>query len=313
MQLPEAFTGRVRAVFGNEGIIFLENLEETICSYVRKWSLEPEVPVGNLSYNYVLFVRRQDGTPAVFKAGVPGKDSRREILATESYRGNGCAALIRSVPEDGVQLLERIRPGAMLSTVSDEAEAARAFCGVWKRLRRPLPATTEFPSVASMWEEASRSYRRMHPVGGPVPEEKIRLAGSCFAAVEASCAGRGLLHGDLHHQNILLNDRGGWTAIDPHGYSGDPAYDLAPFLYNELEHKPVEELLALRTGILLDELQMSRKRLLQAALAMTVMSACWHAEEENLDAIRLHNRITDWYEMQLKTEDGHGQSSDGLQ
>ncbi len=34
-----------------------------------------------------------------------------------------------------------------------------------------------------------------------------------------------LIHGDLHGRIILRADRGPWLAVDPKGYSGDPAYD----------------------------------------------------------------------------------------
>ena len=39
-----------------------------------------------------------------------------------------------------------------------------------------------------------------------------------------------MLHGDLHHDNVLTADREPWLAIDPHGVLGDPekraAYEL---------------------------------------------------------------------------------------
>jgi streptomycin 6-kinase len=42
------------------------------------------------------------------------------------------------------------------------------------------------------------------------------------------------LHGDLHHDNIIGGERGGWIAIDPQGVLGDPAYDVANVFGNPL-------------------------------------------------------------------------------
>jgi hypothetical protein len=42
------------------------------------------------------------------------------------------------------------------------------------------------------------------------------------------------LHGDLHHENILL-DRGHWRPIDPKGLRGDPAFEAVAFLRNALD------------------------------------------------------------------------------
>ena len=39
-----------------------------------------------------------------------------------------------------------------------------------------------------------------------------------------------LIHGDLHHRNILSADREPWLAVDPKGLIGDPAYDAVTFL-----------------------------------------------------------------------------------
>ena len=42
-----------------------------------------------------------------------------------------------------------------------------------------------------------------------------------------------LLHGDLHHENILKNENGGYTVIDPKGVIGDPVFDLSRFILDE--------------------------------------------------------------------------------
>lgn len=42
-----------------------------------------------------------------------------------------------------------------------------------------------------------------------------------------------LLHGDLHHDNVLKGERG-WCVIDPKGVVGDPAYELANAFRNPL-------------------------------------------------------------------------------
>lgn len=295
---PQEFRERMLAVFGQAGRTYLEGLGETVFRYTREWGLTVQGPAPILSYNYVLFVTCADGTEAVLKISVPTEDSRNEILATTAYGGDGCARLLRAVPEDGVQLIERLSPGVMLRTVRDERKAAEQFCGVWRRIRRPLPDGAEIRSVGRMGLEAFAKYRASHPGGGPVPVQHVALAEECFRWLDEH--GRTeLLHGDLHHQNILLDEERGWMAIDPHGYAGDPACDLAPYLYNELEGKPLEETLALRTSIMLARLPVGRERLFRACIAMTVLSACWNAEEGNLPGIRLQNRMTDWHRSQL--------------
>lgn len=46
---------------------------------------------------------------------------------------------------------------------------------------------------------------------------------------------RTLLHGDLHHDNILLNANGDYSMIDPKGIVGPRIFDLPRFIMNELD------------------------------------------------------------------------------
>ena len=56
-----------------------------------------------------------------------------------------------------------------------------------------------------------------------------------------------LLHGDLHHYNILAAERQPWLAIDPKGVVGDPVYETGVFLYNRLTDELYpDEMLAIR-------------------------------------------------------------------
>ena len=41
-----------------------------------------------------------------------------------------------------------------------------------------------------------------------------------------------VLHGDLHHWNILRSEREPYLVIDPKGYFGDPGYEVGAFLAN---------------------------------------------------------------------------------
>lgn len=93
-----------------------------------------------------------------------------------------------------------------------------------------------------------------------------------------------VLHGDLHHDNILLSDDRGWLAIDPKGLYGDRAFDFANILCNP------NKALALEDGRLLHHLKIisqetgiETSRMLEWVIAWTGLSAIW-MEEDYLDA-----------------------------
>ena len=74
-----------------------------------------------------------------------------------------------------------------------------------------------------------------------------------------------LLHGDLHHDNILSAERAPWLAIDPKGLVGEPAYETGAWLRNshpELLNSPhPARTLARRIDQLAAELNSERARI----------------------------------------------------
>ena len=92
-----------------------------------------------------------------------------------------------------------------------------------------------------------------------------------------------LLHGDLHHDNILAAQRAPWLAIDPKGLLGEPAYETAAFLSNPLprilQDSDPRRLLTRRIAILSDELDIERQRIRDWAIAQGVLAAWWDVED----------------------------------
>jgi streptomycin 6-kinase len=111
----------------------------------------------------------------------------------------------------------------------------------------------------------------------------VEKAERLLEELQASSPRNALLHGDLHHDNILSDAEDGWVAIDPKGVTGDPAYEAARF-----QHNPVPGFLSVdaphavarrRADILSSILEGDRSRLLAWAFFDTVLSACWSIEE----------------------------------
>jgi streptomycin 6-kinase len=92
-----------------------------------------------------------------------------------------------------------------------------------------------------------------------------------------------LLHGDLHHENILASDRDGWLAIDPQGVIGEPAYEAGAFLRNPmpsfLDRPKLEEVLARRIQLFSETLGLDPIRLRGWGFAQAVLAAVWSIED----------------------------------
>ncbi len=94
-----------------------------------------------------------------------------------------------------------------------------------------------------------------------------------------------MLHGDLHHDNILSAERQPWLAIDPKGVVGEPAYEVGALLRNlwEDRHRLANprRMLESRVYQLAEELDIARSRVRGWGVAQAVLSAWWCIEDND--------------------------------
>ena len=89
-----------------------------------------------------------------------------------------------------------------------------------------------------------------------------------------------VLHGDIHHGNILDFGERGWLAIDPKGLSGERGFDYANLFCNpDPETAAAPGRLARRAAIVADAAGLERERLLRWILAYAGLSAAWMLED----------------------------------
>jgi len=284
--LPARFTQTVSGTWGEQGGQWLSALPVLLEDCARRWSLTLSPPFPNLTFNYVAPASRADGTEAVLKVGVPNKELRTQAAALRAFGGRGSVRLLESDADAGVLLLERLRPGAVLTTLADEAhddEATRVAASVMRGLWCPAPPGHDFPTVAD-WGRSFASLRARSGGGtGPLPTAQVEEAESLFAELLASSGPPVLLHGDLHHDNILSASRQPWLAIDPKGVVGEPAYEVGALLRNlwpeRHAHQDPRRLLERRAHRLAEELGMDRARVRGWAVAQAVLSAVWSVED----------------------------------
>jgi streptomycin 6-kinase len=281
LDLPEDFVRTVTLTFDG-GAEWLRCLPELLAECEQRWDLKLGPPF-NLSYNYAAPAVRADGTEVVLKAGVPHKELNTELLALQIYDGRSCARLLDSDAEKGILLLERLKPGAMLITEPDDEKATAIAAGVMRNLWRPVPAQNPFPTVEKWAEGMVRLRIHFNGGTGPIPSHLVEQAERLFAELLPSQAAPVLLHGDLHHFNILSAEREPWLAIDPKGIVGEPAYEIGAWMRNPLSEilqvpNPAR-VLARRLDLFAAEWNLDRARLRGWTIAQAVLSAWWGIED----------------------------------
>ena len=229
--------------------------------------------------NFVASARRADGTGCVLKVSPHIRETRSEIAALTIFDGVGAARLLEAEPDLGALLLERINPGSMLAGIStqDDDAATRVAVDVLRTLWRPAESAAGLMPLES-WCAAYARNRDVLSHGAPgFPAELFRRADALRGELLASPDLPVVLHGDLHHFNILRSDRAGWLAIDPKGLAGDRCFDVCQFLRNP---EPVGvSVNRRRLDIFCAELDLDPQRARQWCLVHAVLDACWSFED----------------------------------
>lgn len=286
--IPDSLVRTRTELHGSAGADWARQLPALLADCERKWSLKIGSPFLRLSYNYAAPALRADGVDVVVKVCFPDREFRTEVEALRLYAGRGAVELLDVDLERGVMLLERLKPGTMLLSVEDDEAATSIAAAVMRQLWRPVPEEHTFPSIADWGKGFERMRAYFGGTTGPFPQKLTDDAEQLFADMLNSMEEPVVLHGDLHHFNILAAERQPWLAIDPKGVVGEPAYETGALLRNpwpELRSRPdPKRTLARRVDQLADELGLDRRRILAWGLGQAVLSAWWLVEDHGDDS-----------------------------
>jgi len=174
-------------------------------------------------------------------------------------------------------LLERAQPAptlAGLSAAGHDDDAIRIACGVVARLHAHRAAAPPAVTPLHDWFYALLS----HDTDDDILR---RSAATAHRLLAMPSADEVVLHGDIHHGNLLHFGDRGWLAIDPKGLRGDRAFDYANLFCNPAHDIAVDPgRFARRVMLVADAARLDRRRLVQWILAWAGLSAVWLMEDD---------------------------------
>lgn len=250
-------------------------------TWLDRWNLEADGEPLKTHSNLLLPVRR-NGVPAMLKIAHE-QEERRGSRLMAWWNGDGAAQVLDE--DDGVLLLERATGprslAAMARTGGDsDDEATLILCTATRRLhdhRAPIPTglvpLEEWFAPLLQASDRSALIAKARNVAHDLLSEKRETV---------------VLHGDIHHENVLDAGPRGWLVIDPKGLLGERTFDFVNILRD-----PDEEV-ALRPGrfarqvdVIAEAASLDRTRLLQWTLAFACLSAVWILDDSDTPVLDL--------------------------
>lgn len=238
-------------------------------AYIDRWGLEIAGEPVVTQFSRLLPVR-YGNQPAMLKL-LLHEEERTGSDLMEWWEGKG-AAHVFARDGDGL-LLERVsgqRSLASMAVTGQDDEATRIICDTAALLHAPR----SFPPPPSL--------APLHSWFAPLGPGARQLGGVLTQAAQhadhllATQLDITVLHGDLHHDNVLDGESRGWLAIDPKGLVGERTFDFVNILRNPLNAFGADlTRLSRQTDVIGRVAQIDRTRLLEWTVAFFGLSAVW--------------------------------------
>ncbi len=271
------FEDNIISIYGEVGQQWLQDMPEITTKISLEYSLKDLNPVNNMTFNYVAQAY-QDDKALILKLGLNDKAISKEAACLKAFAD--CDAVDVIANTNGMILMQRAVPGTALKEYfpGKDDMATNIFCEMVASLHAAeIPINHNFYNVRDLLKTLDQEI--------DIPANVLTRARELKDSLLASTTTEVLLHGDLHHDNILSNDDG-WLVIDPKGFIGDPVFELAAFLCNPspelLEKENPVDLINKRINICQDKLGFDEQRIKDWLYVKSVLCWAW-CLEDNLD------------------------------
>jgi streptomycin 6-kinase len=314
-------TDKVEAIineFDLSGEAWVENYPRLLDECVERWDLQLlGTATAGLPINVIFYCEDGNGKPLVLKIGHPHPEQKTEIIALRKYTGRRIVRIIDWDETTGSFLMDRIFPGEKFRdyTAGNDASGlnrSKMQIPLFRDISIPIESVDGLPSFDGWLKRGFAKFRDARPRAGESDQDSefshyIGLAESVFTSLRKRHTRNYLLHGDLHHENILESESGGWIAIDPKGVIGPRVMECGRFLHNfivdeipglnEIEDATDEQIvrvLSVRFETFSELMDLDYSDIVAAAYVDLVLSTCWSINSNqvvNLNTIRVLSEL----------------------
>lgn len=247
-------------------------MNSALIPYMQRWQLQPDGQAFETHSSLLMPVRYQ-GAAAMLKIAREQEEKFGGLLMCW-WQGEG-AARVLAWHEDGI-LLERAQGSRSLPQMvrdGDDRQATEILCQVVARLH--APRAEPLPELIHLHQWFNSLWPAAQAHGG-----MLRLSARVAAELLTSPREQTVLHGDIHHDNVLDFGERGWLVIDPKRLYGERAFDYANIFCNPNYGIATDPDIFQRRVVQICQLAgLERQRLLQWILAWAGLSAAWFMED----------------------------------
>lgn len=264
--------------FGKE---FYGSLNFKLNKCIQKWQLTAMTLIHSYSVNLVFRCTSELYGETILKMSKSVEELKNEYRTLNAFGSHRFCEVYDADFDIGALIEECLIPGNTLREIESIEKRVSVFYSVYNslhvlpndvaayktyqqwvfRITDYMSTRTDFKELYEFMDEAKRVYIDLNV------RYNLQL----------------LLHGDFHHDNILLTESGGYKVIDPKGVVGDPLFDIPRFILNELWIEKNSDMSYTRVNDVVEQISdfsgIPSEDIRSAFYVEGMMAICWCVED----------------------------------
>lgn len=244
-------------------------------AYIERWRLVPDGEPILTPGSRLLPVRLETGAPAMLKIALD-EDEQAGNRLMAWWAGEG-AARVHAQEDDALLMARAMGAGSLMrmALAGQHDAVSQVVCTTLARLHAPRAKPLPPLLALDHWFKDLREAARQQ---GGLFLESLAMAEQLLATPRDEV----VLHGDVHHDNVLDFGEAGWLVIDPKRVYGERTFDFANLICNpDLPSATDPRRLERQVQVIAQAADLQPRRLVQWVLAFSGLSAAWFLEDDH--------------------------------
>jgi streptomycin 6-kinase len=215
------------------GMEFYSKILNDLDKHTVLWDLSELEQIDYYSVNCIFKCVSNKHGLCVLKIGNNPQEVKNEYNILSEYSGTQFCRVYEADIANSVLLIELIMPGTQLRAETSLDKRLDIFHRLSQGLHKKPALKENYPTYIG-WVSQITEYMRNRKDHKMLYEKMAHAEQVCRVLCD-KYHGEMLLHGDLHHDNILLDGDNNYRIIDPKGVIGDVVFDIPRFILNEFD------------------------------------------------------------------------------
>lgn len=254
----------------------MSGADQHLTRNLLQWNLSKPVLLANTPTSHIFEVLREE-EPLILKIftelGMQDEGKSEEVLSI----WNGCGAVQVIASDPSALLFEKLEDPNLydFSERNQEDTATEIFVQIIQKIHSvSIPNKHSLPDLFHLLAPMQNFDHQQL-----LPFQRAFEIGLDLLKTESR---KVLLHGDLHHENVLRRKNGDYVCFDPKGFIGDPCYEIAAILRNPWAYPKISEdesTCIHRANTFSKLLNLPLDRILKFAFVQMCLSVMWAVQD----------------------------------